>query len=409
MPAFPRRQYAGAAASTTTTNSLNTVDTSVTLASVTGWPSAASIAFYVVIDPGTSAEEKVSATISGSTLTITRAQDDTTAASHSSGATIYPCFTANDADEANALVALLTTKGDILVTTGSELNRLPVGANDLPLVADSTATNGLTYKQIVAAGIGALACTSVKVASLTTATKTDSYVLVATDRNTKVVMNKATATTITVDTSLFAANDQVFLENIGAGACTVTAGTATVVSAGSLVIPSNGSGELSFTSTGAARYFPSAVIATSKVVQVVNTQTGAMATGSTAIPWDDTIPQITEGTEFMTRTITPTNAANILIIEVVAAFSFNASAFATGALFVGTTPDALAAINVFAQAEEGRILNLTHSVAAGVTSELTFRFRIGGNANTVTFNGLLGVRTFGGVNASSITITEYTP
>jgi hypothetical protein len=27
------------------------------------------------------------------------------------------------------------------------------------------------------------------------------------------------------------------------------------------------------------------------VVQVVNTQTGAVATGTTTIPWDDTIPQ----------------------------------------------------------------------------------------------------------------------
>jgi hypothetical protein len=103
------------------------------------------VPFYVVIDPGTSAEEKCSATISGTTLTLTRAQDDTTASAHSSGATIYPVFTANDADEANELVSKLTTKGDLLVTDGSALNRLAVGTNNYQLTADSAATNGVKW------------------------------------------------------------------------------------------------------------------------------------------------------------------------------------------------------------------------------------------------------------------------
>jgi hypothetical protein len=145
MPAFTRRQYAGAAAATTITVGINSSETTCTLASTTGFPSSAGVPFYVVIDPGTSSEEKCSATISGSTLTITRAQDDTTAVSHSAGATIYPVFTANDADEANELVSKLTTKGDLLVTSGSALNRLAVGTNGFVLTADSTATNGLTW------------------------------------------------------------------------------------------------------------------------------------------------------------------------------------------------------------------------------------------------------------------------
>ncbi len=152
MAAFTRRQYKGAAVATTTTNSLNTTDTSVTIASNTGWPSSAGVEFYVVIDPGTSAEEKCSATISGTTLTLTRAQDDTTASAHSSGATIYPVFTANDADEANELVSKLTTKGDLLVTDGSALNRLAVGGNGTIFVADSTATNGVNWLTAGTAG-----------------------------------------------------------------------------------------------------------------------------------------------------------------------------------------------------------------------------------------------------------------
>ena len=145
MAAVTRRQYKGAAASTTTTNALGVGDTSVTLTATTGWPSTPAVPFYVVIDPGTSSEEKCSATISGSTLTLTRAQDDTTAAVHSSGATIYPVFTADDADEANNMASTMTTKGDLLVTTGSAFNRLAVGTNGFVLTADSTATNGVAW------------------------------------------------------------------------------------------------------------------------------------------------------------------------------------------------------------------------------------------------------------------------
>lgn len=145
MPAFTRRQYNGAAASTTITAGINTSDTTCSLTATTGWPSTAAVPFYVVIDPGTSAEEKCSATISGSTLTLTRAQDDTSASSHSAGATIYPVFTANDADEANEVVSKLTTKGDLLVTTGSALNRLAVGTDGFALVADTASTNGVKW------------------------------------------------------------------------------------------------------------------------------------------------------------------------------------------------------------------------------------------------------------------------
>jgi hypothetical protein len=86
-------------------------------------------------------------------------------------------------------------------------------------------------------------------------TKTDSYTLVATDKGTRVVMNKATATTITVNTSLFNAGDTLFIQNIGAGTCTITAGTATVNTAGSLALAQWGGGTLYFTSASAAIFF----------------------------------------------------------------------------------------------------------------------------------------------------------
>ena len=143
-----RRSYAGAAPACTLTNSITSGDTSASLTGdVTNWTTTASGPFFMVIDPGLSTEEKVLvASRSGSSLSsITRGQDNTSAAAHAAGATCYPVFTAVDADEANKIASTLTTKGDLLATDGSVLNRLPVGTNAYVLTADSTATNGVKW------------------------------------------------------------------------------------------------------------------------------------------------------------------------------------------------------------------------------------------------------------------------
>ncbi len=85
--------------------------------------------------------------------------------------------------------------------------------------------------------------------------KTASYVLVAADAGKTVAMNAAGATTITVNTGLFEAGDTVFIQNLGTGACTVTAGTATVATAGSLILPQNDAGILYFTSASTAIFY----------------------------------------------------------------------------------------------------------------------------------------------------------
>ena len=139
MTAVTRRQYRGAAAQTTITNALAAGDTSATLAATTGWPSTAAVPFFVVISPGTASEEKCSATISGSVLTLTRAQDDTTAQSHASGATIYPVFTADDADEANQFTSAMTARGDLLTMNSSvDPTRLAIGSANTVLTSNGT-------------------------------------------------------------------------------------------------------------------------------------------------------------------------------------------------------------------------------------------------------------------------------
>jgi cobalt-zinc-cadmium efflux system membrane fusion protein len=125
-----RRSYAGAAPACTLTNAITSSDTTATITGdTTNWNNTANGSFFMVIDPGLSTEEKVLVgTRSGSSLSsITRGVDGTTAAAHNAGATCYPVFTATDADQANKVASTLTTKGDLLVTTGSILDSLAVG------------------------------------------------------------------------------------------------------------------------------------------------------------------------------------------------------------------------------------------------------------------------------------------
>lgn len=114
--------------------------------------------------------------------------------------------------------------------------------------------------------------------------KTTSYTLVAADAGATVIMNNAGATTITVNTNLFAAGDTVYIQNIGAGNCTITAGTATVNTAGSLVLAQYEGGILYFTATGAAIFldYVQASTTSSSGLTLLNTTTFS-ATSSQSI------------------------------------------------------------------------------------------------------------------------------
>ena len=146
------------------------------------------------------------------------------------------------------------------------------------------------------------------------------------------------------------------------------------------------------------------------VVQVVNTQDGAVATGTTVLPNDDTIPQNTEGDEYLTLAITPTNANNMLKIEIVIHLAHtSASSYMIAALFQDSTAGALAASQPARtdQANTAGVGVFTHYMVAGTVLPTTFKVRAGhGSAGTTTFNGATGTRNLGGVMASSVTITE---
>ena len=147
------------------------------------------------------------------------------------------------------------------------------------------------------------------------------------------------------------------------------------------------------------------------VIQSVYSQTGAVATGTTTIPFDDTVPQNTEGTEFLSVSITPSSSTNILLIEVAPNFSSSGSTNCGIAVFQDSTASAIAAVNQIVSSGGYMVAPIVrHTMLAGTTSSTTFKVRIGPDtAATITLNGTGGARRYGGVCASSIRVTEFKP
>jgi hypothetical protein len=255
----------------------------------------------------------------------------------------------------------------------------------------------------------------------TVATKTASYTLVAADKGTRVVMNVASANTVTVNTSLFSAGDTLVIQNIGAGVTTVTAGTATVSSAGSLAIPQYGSGTLYFTSAGVAIFFPSGVSAASAVVQVKSTTLTSTFSGTATL---GTFMAVTG----LTVAITPTSASNkILLLATVIVANDATSQGLTGILtggncasYVGDTAAtrqrAASGVSMGSSSRVAQNMSFNYVDSPATTSAITYGVSINYTANSSATQVLYVNRaatdddvTYNAHYASTITAMEVAP
>lgn len=147
--------------------------------------------------------------------------------------------------------------------------------------------------------------------------------------------------------------------------------------------------------------------------QIVSSLTGAVATGTTTIPADDTIPQNTEGDQYLSRAITPASATSTLFVQVVIWVSSTAVAanVITAALFQDSTANALSTgWNTVLAVGYVFPLVINYTMTSGTTSATTFKVRVGASAaGTTTINGTGGARFMGGVLNSSIVIREILP
>ena len=169
-----------------------------------------------------------------------------------------------------------------------------------------------------------------------------------------------------------------------------------VGSAGQVLKNSSTAGTLEFANGG-------------KLVQFKSAEYTTRTSTNSAIPFDDTVPQNTEGTEIITLAITPASTSNKLVIEFFMPFWDGDSVrVGTVALFQDSTADALAVggcVNASdAYAEQ---LGLIHIMDAGTTSSTTFKIRVGPNAGTMYLNKRNDADYFGSTTLhTTLQITE---
>jgi hypothetical protein len=165
-----RRYYSSTAVATTLATSASNSDTTIEVTTLTGFPNQTP--FTAILDTDTASEEVVDVTnVAGTTLTVTRGVDGTSAVSHSAGASFRHGVSGRDFDEANSHVntttgnphgttasdvgavatSLVSAKGDLIAASAASTPaRLPVGTNGQYLVADSAESLGVKWAALPA-------------------------------------------------------------------------------------------------------------------------------------------------------------------------------------------------------------------------------------------------------------------
>jgi len=241
------RQYSSTSNATTLASSINSTVTSLTVATGTGAALLGGVTlaagnvdiFTVALDPDTVNEEIVYVTQrSGDTLTISRGQAGTgtpgvSGIAHTSGAAIKHVLTSDDLiffrNNASPVASFAfsgstsgTTTVQATAIAGTNTLTLPATSNDT-LVGKAT-TDTLTNKTLTSPVVN-----SAKINIALNAQTGTTYTLVAADSGKLVTTSNASAVTVTIPPSVFAAGEQINVQSIGAGLTSFAAGAGVTI------------------------------------------------------------------------------------------------------------------------------------------------------------------------------------
>jgi hypothetical protein len=215
-------------------------------------------------------------------------------------------------------------------------------------------------------------------------------------------LNSTTGTIANLSTTL--AGDFTISQGTGtlgtSGVTVGTYGTSTAIP----VISVDAKGRVTTLSTAALG-------STGKVLQVVSATTSSVVTCGTTIPWDDTIPQITEGNEVLNLTITPLSATSVIYIKFDASGSAGGAVTnaATIAFFKDSGANAIYATQVhfWNAINYGNKFNASYKESSSSTTARTYRVRVGADSPTIYINGNgSGTRRYGGVSTAILEAWE---
>lgn len=165
------------------------------------------------------------------------------------------------------------------------------------------------------------------------------------------------------------------------------------------IIKTNGSGVLSFTDQ-----FPSGT-----VLQTISTFVDTVQTITDVVPFDNTIPQISEGAQILSLSITPhANSNKIYVTWYVAGSASSGSDVSIAVSFYqDSNVNALFTAASHANANAVGECSGKFTFSAGTTSSSSISMRVGVDSGTFYVNGDgSGTRLFGGALQATLTIQE---